>query len=126
MDRSVVSTDKAPAAVGPYSQAIIAGDFVFTAGQLSLDPKTGELVGEEIGVQTRQTMENLKNVLEAAGTSLDRVVKTTIFLTDIGNFAEMNAVYGEFFPSDPPARSTVQIGPLPKGALVEIDAIAIR
>jgi 2-iminobutanoate/2-iminopropanoate deaminase len=126
MDRSVVSTDKAPAAVGPYSQAIIAGDFVFTAGQLSLDPKTGELVGEEIGVQTRQTMENLRNVLEAAGTSLDRVVKTTIFLTDIGNFAEMNAVYGEFFPSSPPARSTVQIGPLPKGALVEIDAIAIR
>ena len=126
MDRVVVSTDEAPAAVGPYSQAIIAGDFVYTAGQLSLDPKTGELLGEGIGAQTRQTMENLKNVLEAAGTSLDRVVKTTIYLTDIGNFAEMNAVYAEFFPSDPPARSTVEIGPLPKGALVEIDAVAIR
>ena len=126
MDRVVVSTDKAPAAVGPYSQAIIAGDFVYTAGQLSLDPKTGELLGEGIGAQTRQTMENLKNVLEAAGTSLDRVVKTSIYLTDIGNFAEMNAVYAEFFPSDPPARSTVEIGPLPKGALVEIDAVAIR
>jgi len=126
MDRLVVSTDKAPAAVGPYSQAIIAGDFVYTAGQLSLDPKTGELLGEGIGAQTRQTMENLKNVLEAAGTSLDRVVKTTIYLTDIGNFAEMNAVYGEYFPSDPPARSTVEIGPLPKGALVEIDAVALR
>ena len=126
MDRVVVSTDKAPAAVGPYSQAIIAGDLVYTAGQLSLDPNTGELVGEGIGAQTRQTMENLKNVLEAAGTSLDRVVKTTIYLTDIGNFAELNSVYGEFFPSDPPARSTVEIGPLPKGALVEIDAVAIR
>jgi 2-iminobutanoate/2-iminopropanoate deaminase len=126
MDRLVVSTDKAPAAVGPYSQAIIAGDFVYTAGQLSFDPKTGDLLGEGIGAQTRQTMENLKNVLEAAGTSLDRVVKTTIYLTDIGNFAEMNAVYAEFFPSDPPARSTVEIGPLPKGALVEIDAVAIR
>jgi 2-iminobutanoate/2-iminopropanoate deaminase len=126
MDRSVVSTDKAPAAVGPYSQAIIAGDFVYTAGQLSLDPKTGELLGEDVAAQTRKTIENLKSVLEAAGTSLDRVVKTTIYLTDMGNFAEMNAVYAEFFPSDPPARSTVEVGPLAKGAIVEIDAVALR
>ena len=126
MDRVVVSTDKAPAAVGPYSQAIIAGDFVYTAGQLSLDPKTGELAGEDVAAQTRKTIENLKSVLEAAGTSLDRVVKTTIYLTDMGNFVEMNAVYAEFFPSDPPARSTVEVGPLAKGAIVEIDAVAIR
>jgi 2-iminobutanoate/2-iminopropanoate deaminase len=126
MDRVVVSTDKAPAAVGPYSQAIIAGDFVYTAGQLSLDPKTGELLGEDVAAQTRKTIENLKSVLEAAGTSLDRVVKTTIYLTDMGNFAEMNAVYAEFFPSDPPARSTVEVGPLAKGAIVEIDAVALR
>jgi len=126
MDRTIVSTDKAPGAVGPYSQAVVAGDLVFTAGAIALDPKTGELVGEEIGAQTRQVLKNVQGVLEAAGSSLDLVVKTTVFLTDMGNFAQMNSVYAEFFPSHPPARSTVQIGPLPKGALLEIEAIALR
>lgn len=126
MDRTIVSTDKAPGAAGPYSQAVVAGDLVFTAGAIALDPKTGELVGEEIGAQTRQVLKNVQGVLEAAGSSLDRVVKTTVFLTDMGNFAPMNSVYAEFFPSDPPARSTVQIGPLPKGALLEIETIALR
>lgn len=126
MDRMVVSTDKAPGAVGPYSQAVIAGEFVFTAGTLPLDPKTGEVVGDEIGAQVRQALSNVQQVLEAAGSSLDRVVKTTVFLTDIGNFAEMNSVYAEFFTSAPPARSTVEIGPLPKGMLVQIEAVAVR
>ena len=126
MDRMVVSTDKAPGAVGPYSQAIIAGKFVFTAGTLPLDPKTGEAAGDEIGAQVRQALSNLQQVLEAAGSSLDQVVKTTVFLTDFGNFAEMNSVYAEFFTSAPPARSTVEIGPLPKGMLVQIDAVALR
>ena len=126
MDRTIVSTDKAPGAVGPYSQAVIIGDLVFASGAIPLDPKTGELVGEEIGAQTRQVLENVQGVLEAAGSSLDRVVKTTVFLTDMGNFAPMNAVYAEFFPSHPPARSTVQVGALPKGALVEIETIALR
>ena len=126
MDRMVVSTDKAPGAVGPYSQAVIAGEFVFTAGTLPLDPKTGEVIGDEIGAQVQQALSNLQQVLEAAGSSLDRVVKTTVFLTDFGNFGQMNSVYAEFFTSAPPARSTVEIGPLPKGILVQIDAVAVR
>jgi 2-iminobutanoate/2-iminopropanoate deaminase len=126
MDRKTVATDKAPGAVGPYSQGVIAGDFVYTAGMLGLDPGTGELVSPDVGEQTRQALMNLKGILEAAGSSLDRAVKLGVFLRDINNFAEMNAVYGEFFHSDPPARSTVEVGPLPKGALVEIDAVALR
>ena len=126
MDRMVVSTDKAPGAVGPYSQAVIAGEFVFTAGTLPLNPKTGEVIGDEIGAQVQQALSNLQQVLEAAGSSLDRVVKTTVFLTDFGNFGQMNSVYAEFFTSAPPARSTVEIGPLPKGILVQIDAVAVR
>jgi 2-iminobutanoate/2-iminopropanoate deaminase len=126
MDRKVVATDKAPGAVGPYSQGIVAGHFVYTAGMLGLDPKTGELVGEDIGAQTRQALKNIQSILEAGGSSMDRAVKITVFLTDIGDFAAMNAIYAEFFPLDAPARSTVQIGPLPKGALVEIDAVAVR
>jgi 2-iminobutanoate/2-iminopropanoate deaminase len=126
MERKVVATDKAPGAVGPYSQGIVAGDFVYTAGMLGLDPKTGELVGEDIGTQTRQALKNIQNILEAGGSSMGLAVKITVFLTDIGNFADMNAAYAEFFPSDPPARTTVQVGPLPKGALVEIDAVAVR
>jgi 2-iminobutanoate/2-iminopropanoate deaminase len=126
MDRTIVSTDKAPGAVGPYSQAVIIGDLVFASGAIPLDPNTGEMVGEEIGAQTRQVLENVQGVLEAAGSSLDRVVKTTVFLTDMGSFAQMNSVYAEFFSSHPPARSTVQVGALPKGALVEIESIAQR
>jgi 2-iminobutanoate/2-iminopropanoate deaminase len=126
MERKIVATEKAPRAVGPYSQAVIAGGFVFTAGMLALDPQTGDVVGEDIGAQTRQALSNVQGILEAAGSSLDRVVKTTVFLRDIRDFPQMNAVYAEFFPADPPARSTVEVGPLPKGALIEIDAIALR
>jgi len=123
MKREIVSTDKAPAAVGPYSQAVRVGDLVFTAGQVALDPATGKLVEGGIEEQTRQVLQNLAAVLEAAGSSLDRVVKTTVFLKDMGDFAAMNAVYAEFFPTDPPARSTVEVSALALGALVEIEAI---
>lgn len=126
MERRAVSTDKAPGAVGPYSQGILAGDFVFTSGMLALDPETGDVVGADVGAQTRRALKNVQGIVEAAGSSLERVVKTTVFLTDIGDFPQMNSVYGEFFTSSPPARSTVEVGPLPKGALVEIDAIALR
>lgn len=125
MDRKTVATDKAARAVGPYSQAVVAGGFVFTAGILGLDPQSGELVGADVAAQTRQALTNLNHILEAAGSSLQHVVKTTVFLTDTGNFGAMNAVYAEFFPSDPPARSTVAVGPLPRGALVEIEAVAL-
>jgi 2-iminobutanoate/2-iminopropanoate deaminase len=125
MKREVIATEKAPAAVGPYSQAIRVGDFVFTAGQLAIDPATGKLVEGKIEEQTRQVLKNIAAVLEAAGSSLDKVVKTTVFLKDIGDFKAMNQVYGEFFVHEPPARSTVEVANLPLGALVEIDAIAI-
>ena len=126
MDRNIVATDKAPGAVGPYSQGVVAGGFVFAAGTIGLDPKTGQMGSEDVGGQTRQALTNLQSVLEAAGSSLDRAVKTTVFLTDMGNFSQMNAVYAEFFPVDPPARSTVEVGQLPKGALIEIDAISLK
>jgi len=123
MKREIISTDKAPAAVGPYSQAVRVGDLVFTAGQVALDPATGKLVEGGIEEQTRRVLQNLAAVLEAAGSSLDKVVKTTVFLKDMGDFAAMNAVYAEFFPTDPPARSTVEVSALALGALVEIEAI---
>ena len=123
MKREIISTDKAPTAVGPYSQAVRVGDLVFTAGQVALDPATGKLVEGGIEEQTRRVLQNLAAVLEAAGSSLDRVVKTTVFLKDMGDFAAMNAVYAEFFPTDPPARSTVEVSALALGALVEIEAI---
>ena len=123
MKREVIATKKAPGAVGPYSQAIRVGDFVFTAGQLAFDPATGKLVEGGIQEQTRQVLRNITAVLEAAGSSLDKVVKTTVFLEDMGDFRAMNEVYSEFFPNEPPARSTVVVG-LALSALVEIDAIA--
>lgn len=126
MQRTIVSTDKAPEAVGPYSQAVVAADLVFTAGQIPVDPQTGGLVGEDITAQTRQAIRNVAGVLAAAGSSLDKVVKTTVFLTSMDNFAEMNSIYAQFFASNPPARSTIQVGPLPKGSLIEIEAIAVR
>lgn len=126
MDRIIVATHKAPPAIGPYSQAVIAGDLVFTAGVLPVDPESGQVVGEDITEQTGQAISNLEGILEAAGSSLYQAVKTTVFLADMGNFAAMNAVYEEFFASNPPARSTVQVGPLAKGALLQIDAIAVR
>ncbi len=124
MPKQVISTDNAPAAVGAYSQGIIANGFVFTAGQIPLIPGTSSLREGGIAAQTRQSMNNVKGVLEAAGSSLDKVVKTTVFLADINDFAAFNAVYAEFFPINPPARSTVQAGGLPVGALVEIEALA--
>ncbi len=125
MPKQVISTDKAPDAVGAYSQGIIANGLVFTAGQIPLIPGASNLRQGGIQAQTRQSLNNVKGVLEAAGSSLSQVVKTTVFLADINDFAEFNAVYGEFFPQDPPARSTVQAGGLPVGALVEIEAIAL-
>lgn len=125
MKREVISTSKAPAAVGPYSQAVRVGDLVFAAGQVAIDPAAGKLIEGDVAAQTRQVLANLSAVLETAGSSLDRVVKTTVFLKDMGQFKAMNAVYAEFFPSDPPARSTVEVASLPLGALVEIEAIAV-
>jgi 2-iminobutanoate/2-iminopropanoate deaminase len=124
MKREVIATEKAPGAVGPYSQAIRVGHFVFTAGQLPFDPTTGKLVEGGIEEQTRQVLKNIASVLEAAGSSLDKVVKTTVFLEDMGDFGAMNEVYGQFFAHEPPARSTVEVG-LALGALLEIDAIAV-
>lgn len=125
--REAVKTDHAPKAIGPYSQGIKAGDFVFTAGQAGVDPATAKLVEGGIAEQTRQTLKNVQAILEAAGSSLDRVVKCGVFLHDMADFQAMNAVYAEFFPPDknPPARTTVQAAKLPMGALVEIDAVAL-
>jgi 2-iminobutanoate/2-iminopropanoate deaminase len=122
--RTVVTTDQAPKAIGPYSVAIKAGPFVFTSGQLGLDPASGALVDGGVEAETRQALTNLRHVLEAAGSSLSLVVKTTVFLRDINDFARMNAIYGEFFTQDPPARSAVQVAALPKGGAVEIEAVA--
>ncbi len=121
-----VFTGKAPKAIGPYSQAIRTNALVFASGQAGLDPQTGDLVTGGIEAETRQALTNIKNVLEAADTTLDAVVKTTVFLVDMAEFPRMNAIYAEFFPKDPPARSTVGVAALPKGAHVEIEAIAIR
>src|SRR5512143_2386035 len=118
MDRKVIKSEKAPKALGPYSVAIRSGELVFCSGQLGLDPATGELIPGEIEAETRQSLTNWSHVLEAAGSGLDAAVKTTVFLRDIEDFPKMNAVYGEFFPENPPARSTVQVGALPKNAAV--------
>lgn len=123
--KTIVFTPNAPRAIGPYSQAVRADGLIFTAGQIGLDPSTMEMVAGGVEEQTRQVLTNLKSVLEAAGSSLGRVVKTTVFLTDMANFAAMNAIYAEFFPDEPPARSAVAAAGLPKGALVEIEAVAL-
>ena len=125
-DREVIRTKDAPAAIGPYSQAIRVQNFVFTAGQIAIDPATGKLVAGDVKTQTRQVLQNLAAVLKAAGSSMSQVVKTTVFLADIQAYPEVNAVYGEFFTESPPARSAVQVAALPLGAAVEIEAIAIR
>lgn len=124
MAKDIIATKNAPGAIGPYSQGIRANGFVFASGQIGLDPATGELVKGGIAEQSRQVLLNVKNVLEAAGSGLDKAVKTTVFLKDINDFAAMNAVYSEFFQADCPARSAVQVAALPKGALVEIEVIA--
>ena len=126
IEKKVIKSEKAPKAIGPYSVAIECGDFVFCAGQTGIDPATGELVSAELEAQTRQVLTNLKNVLEAAGTSLDRVVKTTVFLRDMADFPKMNAIYAEYFSSNPPARSTIAVAGLPKGGIVEIEAVALK
>ena len=125
MEKNRIHTNEAPAAVGPYSQAIAIGDFVFTAGQVALDPAGGELVGTDVAAQTEQVISNLRAVLAAAGSDLAHVVKTTVFLKSMGDFAAMNAVYARHFPEPFPARSTVEVGALPKGGLVEIECVAL-
>jgi 2-iminobutanoate/2-iminopropanoate deaminase len=126
-ERRAVVSATAPRAIGPYSRAIVARGWVFCSGQIALDPRSGELVGaSDVKVQTRQVMENLKAVLEGAGSSFARVVKTTIYLADMGDFGAVNEVYGSYFAGEaPPARATVQVAGLPKGAMVEIDAVAL-
>lgn len=125
MSKTVIHTDQAPGAVGPYSQAIVANGMVFTAGQVPLVPGTKSLIQGGIQEQTRQALQNVKAVLEAAGTNLNNVIKTTVFLSDMNNFAAMNEVYATFFPDNPPARSAVQVARLPLDALVEIETIAL-
>lgn len=120
-----ISTEKAPKAIGPYSQAIVANGFVFCSGQIPLDPSTMTLITGSIGDQTRRVLENLSSVLSHAGTDLSKVVKTTVFLKDMADFDQMNAVYGEFFADNKPARSTVQVAKLPRDAGVEIEAVAL-
>lgn len=124
MAKEVIYTEKAPKPIGPYSQAIRAGNFVFLSGQIPIDPSTGEIVKGDIHQQTRQVMENIKAVLESQGLGMENVVKVTIFLTDIGNFNQMNEVYATYFSSWPPARSTVEVSRLAKNVDVEIEAIA--
>jgi 2-iminobutanoate/2-iminopropanoate deaminase len=125
MQRATVSTTDAPAAIGPYSQAVRAGNLLFVSGQLPLDPATGQFVAGDIAAMTRQIFTNIQAVLSAAGTSLDKIVKTTVFLADLEDFQPMNAAYAEFFSADPPARSTVQVARLPRDARIEIEVIAL-
>ena len=122
--KKIVSTDAAPKAIGPYSQAVISRGWIFLSGQIPLDPATGQLVDGDIAAQTARVFQNLKAVLEAAGSSLDRVVKTTVYLKDMGEFARMNEVYATYFTADPPARATVEAARLPRDVRVEIDCIA--
>jgi 2-iminobutanoate/2-iminopropanoate deaminase len=124
MEKSAVSTNKAPQAIGPYSQAIKVGNLVFCSGQIPLDPETGAVVEGDVSVQTRRVLKNLKAVLDAAGASMEHIVKTTVYLRDMNDFAAMNGVYAEFFRSVPPARAAVEVARLPKDVAVEIEAVA--
>jgi 2-iminobutanoate/2-iminopropanoate deaminase len=124
-NKEVLTSDKAPKAVGPYSLGIQSGKFVFLSGQLGLLPESGAFVADDVSSQTKQAIENLKHILESAGLNLDNVVKTTVFLKDMTSFSEMNSVYAEYFQNEPPARSTIEVAALPKNGLVEIDAIAV-
>ena len=124
--KEIISTQAAPAAIGPYSQGVGAGGIVITSGQIPLDPATGNFVEGGVAEQTRQSLLNVQAILAAAGLTLENVVKTTVFLKDMNDFAVMNEVYATFFPSNPPARSAVQVGKLPRDAMVEIEAIAVR
>lgn len=124
--KEIISTTGAPGAIGPYSQAAKAGDFLFVSGQLPIDPATGAFAGDDITAQTRQSLTNVKNIVEAAGMTMDDVLRVGVFLKDMEHFAAMNAVYGEFFTGDCPARAAVQVARLPKDALVEIEAVAYK
>ena len=126
MNRQVVSTDSAPKAIGPYSQAVWTGDFLFCSGQIPLDPATGNLVAGGITEQTVRVLENIQSILRSQGLDLARAVKSTVFLSDMNNFSAMNEVYAKYFPKDPPARSTIEVARLPKDALVEIEIVATR
>jgi 2-iminobutanoate/2-iminopropanoate deaminase len=125
MKKKVIQTDKAPKAIGPYSQAIQAGDLIFLSGQIPIDPKTGELIKGDIRQQTQQVLENMKGLLESQGSGTGDVIKVTIFLKDMGNFNQVNEVYATYFSSSPPARSTVEVAKLPRNAEIEIEAIAL-
>lgn len=125
MDRTVISTASAPPAIGPYSQAIAAGDLIFVSGQLAIDPASGEFVTGDIAAMTRQIFTNIETILAAAGSNLSKVLKVTVFLADLNDFQEMNQAYATFFPSNPPARSTVQVARLPRDARIEIEVIAL-
>ena len=123
--KKIISTSEAPGAIGPYSQAVRSGKFLFCSGQIPLDPKSGQIVPGDIAAQTRRVLDNIAAVLKAEGLTFDHVVKTTIFLTNLGDFQTVNEIYGSYFKQDPPARSTIQVAALPKGANVEIEVIAI-
>lgn len=123
--KKIISTPDAPAAIGPYSQAICSGDLIFCSGQIPLDSKTGQMVSDDIAAQTRQVLDNISGLLKSQGLGLSNVLKTTIFLTDLGNFQIVNEIYGSYFATEPPARSTVQVSALPKGAKIEIEVIAL-
>ena len=123
--KTAIHTEHAPAAIGPYSQAVKAGNTIYVSGQLPIDPATGAFAGEDIASQTRQSLTNIKNILEAAGTDMSSVVKTTVLLADISDFAAMNEVYGQFFAEPYPGRAAFQVAAVPKGALVEIEAVAV-
>lgn len=125
MSKRIVRTEEAPEAIGPYSQGVVAGGFVYTAGQLALDPKTGQLVPGDVRIQTKRVMENIKAILESAGSSLAGVVKTTIFLRDMNDFGAMNEIYGSYFQENPPVRSTFQVAKLPRDGAVEIEVVAL-
>jgi 2-iminobutanoate/2-iminopropanoate deaminase len=123
--KKIISTNEAPAAIGPYSQAVRSGNLVFCSGQIPLDPKSGQIVSGDIAAQTRRALDNIAAVLRAEGLTFDNVVKTTVFLADLGDFQTVNEIYGSYFKQDPPARSTVQVSALPRGAKIEIEAIAV-
>lgn len=125
MNKTIISTDKAPAAIGPYSQAVRVGNFLYTSGQIPFDPKTMELVSNDIKEQTKQVMENLKGIFEEAGTSFEKVIKLTVFIKDMNQFGDINEVYATYFSENPPARSCVEVARLPKDVGIEIEAIAL-
>jgi len=123
--KEIISTDKAPAAIGPYSQAVKAGNFMFISGQIPIDPSTGNVIDGDIKAQTKQCLKNLEAICQSAGLTLDNVVKTTIFITDMSKFPEVNEVYGSFFKENPPARACVEVSALPKDVQVEIEAVVV-